>query len=209
MSPRVEMTLFWVCVSLASLFFLCLFLYGPVKRFLFSRNATLVHYRTVRRVTLDNDYYLINRWEAGIGSGINEGVHIDHIIFGDKFIYVIKDRYYSGAIKGEMDDKSWVLYQGKGKRIVKNPVALNRIRADRLSMVSGLNRSFFISIVLVNDDCMVIPFAKNGPDDYIISASKLGKFIESQEKREDVPPFSADDLATAVRDLAALNHNVR
>ena len=55
-----------------------------------------MYYNKVRRVVLDNDFYLVNSFANKTAS--QEPFHIDHIVIGDKFIYCIRDRYYDGAI---------------------------------------------------------------------------------------------------------------
>lgn len=207
MSHFVELTIYIVSASLLGVFFLFLFLHSPIKRFLYERRTIRMYYGKVHRVTLDNDFYLINKWALAIGED-DSGVHIDHIIFGDKFIYVVKDRYYHGAISAKPDDQSWIYYLGKRKKkYIDNPLILNHVRADRLSLASGLSRSYFVSIVLVNDDCLVTPFKNTTNDNFLVPLSKLGKFIEAKEKSKDVDAFTPDELAIAVRDLAELNQN--
>lgn len=157
------------------------------------------------KVALDHDFYLINKWSYQFGEGKNEGIHIDHILFGDKYIYIIKDRYYEGAITAKANDRSWVSYQGKkNKRYIDNPMRLNKIRADRLSFLTDKPREYFICIVLVNDDCLVTPFENVEEGNYLVCLSKLEKFVEGIEKRE-VSPFAQDELSAVVKDFSLLN----
>jgi hypothetical protein len=207
MPYSVQFTLYVVIASLLGLFFLGLFLYGPIKRSLLRHQTLQMYYRTVRRVTLDNDFYLINHWSLADNEG-DSGVHIDHIIFGDKFIYVIRDRYYQGAISAKAADASWIYYFKKNKKMyIDNPLINNHIRASRLATASGLDPKFFLSIVLVNDDCLVTPFANQGPDNFLVPLSRLGKFIAAKEKDPSVPAFTPEEIAGAVRDLAELNQS--
>jgi hypothetical protein len=207
MSKEVQLTIFIVTAVLLGLLFAFLFLYSPIKSWLFRHKTVEMFYKKVRRVTLDNDFYLINKWALRSDES-DPGIHIDHIIFGDKFIYVVRDRYYQGAISAKGNDASWIYYFRKNKKqYIDNPLINNRIRADRLALASGLNRQYFIAIVLVNDDCLVTPFQNEATDNFLVPLSRLGKFIEAKEKDPSIPSFTPDELAIAVRDLAELNQN--
>ncbi len=206
----VELVLFIVVGVLLVLFFLFLFLHAPIKRYLYEHQMIRMYYKTVNRVALDEDFYLINEWSRTIYDAEGQQIHVDHLLFGNKFIYVIKDRYYQGAISGKAEDPYWENYLGnKKKRTTRNPLLLNRIRADHIATLSGLTRAYFINIVLVNDDCLVVPFENRSNDDYLVSLSKLEKLVEAIEARKDVAPLNAEQLAIAVRDFAELNQSER
>lgn len=206
----VELTLFIVVSVLLAGFFVFLFLYPPIKKRLCERYTVRMYFKAVNRVALDEDFYLINAWSREAIDPEGQGIHVDHLLFGNKFIYVIKDRYYQGAISGKAYDPSWVHYIGrKKKRNFDNPLLLNKVRADRLAMLSGLDRKYFISIVLVNDDCLVVPFENEGEESFLVSMGKLEKFVEAFEGRKEVLPLNKEQLAIAVRDFAELNQTPR
>lgn len=204
-----RLTIFIVACVLVGGFFLVLFLYGPIRN-LYRRHRTVnSYYKMVMKTALDHDFYLINKWSYQFGEGKNEGVHIDHLLFGDKFIYVIRDRYFEGAITAKPDDRSWVYYRGKkNKKYFDNPMAINKIRADRLSYLSGKPREYFVCIVLVNDDCLVTPFKNSEDGNYLVSVSKFEKFIEAKEKA-DLASFEEEELNAVVKDFASLNGRKR
>ena len=207
MDPRVEFAL-WIVVSiLCGLFFLLLFLYSPIKRFLYRLKPVEMFYKHVKGAVEDHDFYLINRFVAHVSDGENGDVHIDHLIFGDKFIYVVKDRYLEGAVSINSNDPSWVFYGKKHKKYIRNLLKLNMIRADRIAAISGLPRDYFIPILLVNDDCYIALHGEPMKGAYIVPAGKLSSFLDKQEKRDDVKAFSQEELSIAVRDLYELNLN--
>ncbi|MBP5091704.1 MAG: hypothetical protein J6328_04025 [Bacilli bacterium] len=207
MDPRVEFVLWIVVTVLVGLFFLFLFLYSPIKRFLYRLKPVEMFYHRVKGAVEDHDFYLINRFIARVGEGENGDVHIDHLIFGDKFIYVVKDRYFEGAVSISAGDPSWVFYNKNHKRYIRNLLDMNMIRADRIAAISGLPRDYFIPVLLVNDDCYIALHGELGRDAYIVPCSKLSSFLDKQEKRSDVESFSQEELSIAVRDLYELNLN--
>ena len=150
-----------------------------------------------------NDYYLINN----LILRNNEQVicQIDHCLFGEKFIYVIKDRYYRGAIKGDKEDNIWIFYDKKGKTFeMENPMKVNELRVEKLSLMTQIDSSFFISIVVINDDAIVKNMENmSSNDSYIVSRKKLPKLIKSIESR-DVRKIDEKQLNFAVQDISRL-----
>ncbi|MCR5348170.1 MAG: NERD domain-containing protein [Bacilli bacterium] len=201
MPYQVELTLFIVlavAVGSALLFWL---LYSPIKRFMYQHHTVRMYYRKVRQVALDNDFYLINAF-ANRTADLEE-FHIDHILIGNKYFYCIRDRYYDGAIAAKEDDPSWVFYK-HGARYITNPMTLNKLRIQRLSLMSSIDEKLFVSIVLINDDCFYTPFQPATDSSYLSSLKDLPKLIEDLEAR-DVDPLDPHAIAMAARDFAELN----
>ena len=202
MPYNVELTLFIVAATTAGLAFLFLFLYGPVKRYLYEHHTVRMYYRKVYRVALDNDFYLINRFSNLTAE--QEEFHIDHILIGNKFFYCIRDRYYDGALATKEDNPSWIFFHKNSGRYVPNPLVTNRLRVQRLSLMSGIDESMFVSIVLVNDDCYWTPYQPKGHDNYVSSLKDFPKLIEELESGPE-DPLDPRDIAVAARDFAELN----
>lgn len=160
--------------------------------------------RYIYRIALDYDYYLINQFKY-IHSN-RDTKTIDHILFGSKWIYVIMDCYYSGAISAKENDVSWIHYLSKRKkRYIDNPLRINADNVNQLSMITDINKNMIISIVVINDDCHVEPFDKSSKTNYLVSRSQLRRLIKALEER-DVVNINEQALSKAVMDIHALNH---
>jgi hypothetical protein len=202
MGENFRMTVFIVAAVFAGVLLLLLFFYSPLKAFLFRHNVSRVYYHKVMKIARYNDYYLIN--DLSIKVGGNNFTHIDHILAGNKFIYVITDCYFDGAIGARREDQSWVYYlRGGKKEFIPNPLLVNRTVMERLSIFSRINSSYFVGIVLVNDDAFVTPFDNVEGEPIFTPLSRLNKVVASYEKR-DVEPFSDIELHQVVADLHAL-----
>ena len=204
MPYTVRLSIFCVSCILVGLLLLLMFLYGPVKRYLYKKYTVRMYYNKVRRVVLDNDFYLVNSFANKTAS--QEPFHIDHIVIGDKFIYCIRDRYYDGAIAAKENDPSWIFYKGKKSTYIKNPMQVNRIRVDRMSLMSGIDSKLFISIVLINNDCMITRLENSFSDNYIVSLKKFPSLI-AQLESSDVPILNPHSIAIAAKDFSELNLN--
>ena len=159
--------------------------------------------KKINNVVLNHDYLLINNLTLNDREG--KICTIDHLIFAHKYIYVIKDRYYRGAIVGKKEDNIWFFYGKDGqKEEFENPMYINKKRIEKFSNVTHFDKEYFISIVLINNDCVIKNLKSlNGGDSYIIPYSKLNSLIKTIESK-DVPPINQKALEKVVLEIAAL-----
>ncbi|MBQ7249990.1 MAG: hypothetical protein IJS37_01405 [Bacilli bacterium] len=204
MPKEVEFVLFVVCASAVFLLFLTWFLYAPIKRFFYKYHTVRSYYHKVYRVALERDFFLVNKF-ANRTADLEE-FHIDHILFGNKYFYCIRDRYYDGALAAKEEDESWIFFHKKKTEYIKNPMMVNKLRLQRLSLMSGIEEKFFISIVLINDDCLLTPLKGTSDDSFLVSLRDFPKLIDQLEAR-DVDPLDERSVAVAARDFAALNES--
>lgn len=203
MLKEVRLTIFIVAAVLVGLAFLVWFFYSPVKRFLWHQKPRKLFYRHVMRVVLNGDYYCVN--DVALRVDEHTTTMVDHIIGGDKFLYIISDRYYEGVLKAHPDEPGWLLYQKHGQKVdLPNPLLENQLAMERLSIVSGINTSFMVGIVLINDSCFLNPFSNEEGESLLVPLSKLESVIASYEKRKDVEPFLNQQLWQTIQDLHEL-----
>ncbi|MCR5490792.1 MAG: NERD domain-containing protein [Bacilli bacterium] len=205
MPYSVRLSIFIVVATIVGLLVAFMLLYAPVKRIL-NKNFTIrMYYRRVRRVVDDRDMLLINNFKNYTAE--QEAFHIDHIVIGEKFFYVIRDRYYDGALAANAKDNRWVFYRGEESRLIPNPMLRNELRVERMSLMSNIPSQEIISIVLINDDCLLTPVEDANPNSYIVSLKKLPKLIAQLEATPGIAPLQPRDAEIAARDLAELNRN--
>lgn len=199
----VGFTVFVIGIILICIFLLFLILYPSIKKYYAFKNFQKIYYRQIRKIADINDYYLINN--LVIRNNNQLVCRIDHVLFGEKYIYVIKDRYYRGAIDGKKDDAMWFFYSSDNKKYeMENPMLINEKRVEKLSLITQIDQSFFISIVIVNDNCII----KNAQDlnkdnSFIVSKKNLKKLIKMIEKR-NVKKMDQRQLEYAVQDISKL-----
>lgn len=198
-------------VALAILTFLSIifFIVFPfAKKSFLKKNYVRSYGKEVYKIANFYDLYLINR--LILKSNDDSRIHIDHLLFGNKFIFVIKDYYFDGQLKGKEVDQSWVYYFGKEKdpkkEYVKNPLLENKARVNKLSILTGLNESFLISVILVNDSCDLSLTLNESDNQFVVKKSELKKLVEKVEAR-NVAPLNDEQLSYAAKDIAALNIN--
>lgn len=184
-----------------------IFLLQPfLKRQYAIRNLHKIFNEKIHRYVTEKDFYLIPQVKVKLPG--NRDVIIDHLVFGDKYIYAIKDLYFEGGLLGKGSDKEWSYYEYKHHepkyRYIPNPFILNRQRIEKLIMVTGLNPNLFISVVLVNNDAMINRIPVSEDNQFIVTIRQFPRLLDAIESRE-TPPFKSQILDKAVIDINEMN----
>jgi hypothetical protein len=190
-------------VILVTLFFLIL---PWFKKQYAMRNLNKIFNEIIHRYVTEKDHYLIPLVKVKLPG--NRDVIIDHLVFGDKYIYAIKDLYFEGGLLGKGSDKEWSYYEYKYHqpkyRYIPNPFLLNRQRIEKLAIVTGLDPNLFISVILVNNEAMINRIPVSEDNQFIVNIRQFSRLIDAIESR-DVPPFKSQILDKAVIDINDMN----
>ena len=193
---------FVIIVPIVLFFFLVVCLYFPISG-AYRRKFFQIHfYKQVYRVALDYDYYLINQYVFKVDSSKNATV--DHILFGNKYIYTIISKYYQGDLIGKYADKSLIFISHKGKKCyTDNPYNEAKYLTSKLSSSTGIDASLMIGIVLINDDCKVAVQSES-KQFYIIQRKRFPALIKAIVSRP-VESINEAQLEKAVQSIAKQN----
>ena len=193
---------FVIIVPIIVFLFLVVCLYFPISG-AYRRKYFQIHfYKQVYRVALDNDYYLINQYVFKVDSSKNATV--DHILFGNKYIYTIISKFYQGDLIGKYADKSLIFISHKGKKCyTDNPYNEAKFLTSKLSSSTGIDASLMICIVLINDDCKVAVQSES-KQFYIIQRKRFPALIKAIESRP-VESINQTQLEKAVQSIAKQN----
>ncbi len=182
-------------------------LFPLIRRKLFSSRYKRFYYDYVNHVVKYNDFYLINNLAFDVGD--TQTLSIDHLIGGDKYIYVIIDYYLDGGIKIDpLQPISYVYKKDDKKFEIANPLQVVAHSMTKLSSLSGISSEFLVGIVLINDDCNVVSIENGSSPVNIVRLRELSKFIGEYEKRS-VKPFVSRQLWQAIQDLHTIKENVQ
>lgn len=197
---------FYIVVPTVILIVLGFALYFLSRSRMMKKDFKYFYYKRLYRLAMDKDYYLINNFIFKIDD--SHVGRIDHILFGDKYIYLINDSYFDGDIEGKENDRSLILINKVGKKYyVDNPIIDNRNILTKLAIVTGIDKSLLISISLINDNCHsgVITSSKTS---YIIQSNKMKYLVKAIESRP-IGKINAKELANAVKAIDKLNRRKR
>ena len=201
LTEDVILSLYLIGVSLLALIFIILFCWPFIKRNRNRKHFDKFAYKKISKIVRNHDYYLINDFPL---IRDNEVVaNVDHAIFSDKFVYVIKTKYLGDIISANKNDNYWVSYDEKGnKKEFENPMLLNEARCAWFSEIKNIERSFFISIVLVNNDIQIKkPADLNSNNSFLCKKKNLARLIKKIEKR-NVHVFNPQGLDKEVKSIA-------
>lgn len=193
---------FVIIVPIVVLIFAFICIYFPVSSFYRRKYFQIHFYKKIYRVALDNDYFLINQFVFKVDSSKNATV--DHILFGNKYIYVIISKYYQGDLIGKYNDKSLIFISHKGKKCyTDNPYNEVKYLTSKLSSSTGIDASLMIGIILINDDCKVAVQSES-KQFYIIQRKRFAALIKAIESRP-IESINEGQLEKAVQSIAKLN----
>ena len=183
--------------------------YPTLRKIRYEKNFFNIYGRYIYRLANKDDYYLINK--CSLKTYDEQIINIDHLLFGNKYIYIIKNYYFDGVIEGKANDKRWLNYKKENGKIVRNsfdnPLLINEVRLQRFHDVSRIDKSFLISIILVNNDTYLSSDLNIKKDNsYFVKLSKLPHLIHEIERRE-VPNLNENSLKNFVLDISRLNLN--
>ena len=188
--------IFVIVVPIVVVIVLIIFGLIPLLKHLRKAKYREYYYKTVRKIALNQDYYLINQFVFPTDDN-HKGI-IDHVLFGDKYIYVISSAYYPGDLTGQIFDQSLILIPKKGrKKYVSNPILQNKKLLTRLSMMLELDQDLLIGISITNDD-VNLDIKGESKQFYAIQRNKLPALVKAIESR-NIPTINEEQLARAVQ----------
>ncbi len=207
MPYEVRLTIFIILCVIVFGALIIWFLYSTIRRKLFSARYKKIYYDCVNHCVECNDFYLINNLSFDVGS--SKTLSIDHLVGGNKYIYVIIDYYIDGGLKIDYHSPISYVYKKNNEKLeIANPIQVVNHSMNKLSSLSGISSDFLVGIILINDDCNVVSIEKSESPVNIVTLRKLSKFIEDYERRP-VKPFIAKQLWQAIQDLHNIKENVR
>ena len=159
-------------------------------------------WKKLYKLAQNYDYFLLNDVNLRIES--NKNIHIDHLLIGDKFVYVIATRLYEDNIEAnKLYDPKWNIVASNGTFIkaVTNPVIVNEKRTVMLQSFLGCSKKgeMFKSIVVVNDNIdLKVGTSTTSKGSYLLKKKEVYKTIKRIEKESELNPFDEEQLQKVV-----------
>lgn len=207
MPYEVRLTIFIILCVIVFALLIFWIAYPLIKKKILSARYKQFYYRYVERVVNYNDYYLINN--LSFDAGDSKTLTIDHLIGGNKFIYVIIDYYIDGGMKINPLDPIAYLYKKNDVKVqMANPLQVVSHSMNKLSSISGISSDFLVGIVLANDDANINLIENSQSNVNIVKLRDLSKFVTNYEKKP-VSVFVPRQLWQAIQDLHTIKENVQ
>lgn len=181
-------------------------IFFPLRKRKMRKEFKYYYYRFIYKEALYQDLYLINNFMFKI-----DDTHvgkIDHILFANKYIYIINDYYFDGDIEGKDTDASLIFISRTGKKKYMDNLLLdNKKLISKLSLITGINSSLMIGISLVNKNCNV-GVSSSSKHHYIVQANKFKMLLNAIESRP-IGNINQEQLANAVQAIDKLNRKTK
>ena len=191
-----------ISVSVIVIIVVFLLLFFPIRKRIIKKKYVEHYYKEIYKIALNNDYYLINTFVFKIDD--SSILRINHILFGEKYVYLINDYHFDGDIAGKAFDKSLICFSKKGKKYyIDNPIARSKYLLERLCIMTGLDPTIMIGISLVNDDCNS-DIASTSKQYYLVSRNKLASLVKAIESR-DIAKLNEKSLDKLVHSINKMN----
>ncbi|MDD4532421.1 MAG: nuclease-related domain-containing protein [Bacilli bacterium] len=166
-------------------------------------------WKKLYRLAQAKDFYLLNK--VLVNTELDT-LHIDHLLVGDKYIYVVSSRYYESNVSGDSYvSPKWEVVSKEGKviREITNPVIYNEKRTICLAKFLGWNKQkspMFISLVVINNpvECSIKNTAIS-PYSFIVHRNELTKQIKKIEKESKFAPFDETSLQKIINRIHRLS----
>ena len=194
--------IFLIVAPIVIIALVVLFIVLPVNRSREKKHFREYCGKAIYKIAFDEDYYLINDMRFKVDSG--KVAKIDHILFGNKYIYIINDAYFEGDLTGKEADKSLILIDRKGKKFyTDNQYLISKSIIKALTDSTNISNDLLIGIVVVNNNCK-ISIETTNKQYYIIQKNKLKRLIRAIESRP-VGNMNAGQLDNLVKAIDKLN----
>ena len=189
-----ELTIALIVILILSSIYLLIS--NPIHNIVYRKTFRYRDYKKLMKYVEKKDYRLINNFCFNIDE--NTTGHFDHVVFGSKYIYLVTDKYWRMGVYGKPKDQSWIFFKDEKKRMyIDNPLEKNELRKEKLSLVTGIDKSLFVVIVVVNNDCVVDEDVLLNEQNIITKEKNLIKRIESFEN-QNIASINDDQLQNVV-----------
>lgn len=202
-SMTIYQTIYLIVVPIIIIGLILLLIVRPILKARYKKHFDFHYYKTIYDVALNNDYYLINNFIFKVDDGQNYA-KINHILFADKYIYLITDVYFPGDVLGKVNDNSLIcIYPNGKKRYINNPILTSKALLSKLSMKLNQNPSLMIGIVIYNDNSK-LELATDSKQFYIVKRKKFKALIKAIESR-NIGKIKANELQKLVEMVNQIN----
>ena len=129
--------------------------------------------------------------------------HLDAIIFGNKYIYIVSIVKNAGEVKVSLTDQKWRIVYNNELSLINNPFVYNEKVMHKLAdVVEGLEYSDMKSLVVLTKTCSMDK-ASNSNKEFIALENDAINLILDVEKNSDediIDPFEIERYAKAFYD---------
>lgn len=153
----------------------------------------------LKKFAIDHDFPLLS--DVVIQIRENKYIKIDHIMIGNKYIYVIACKCYYGYLNAKTIDEKWVLYRRDKLIHIENPLKNNLKRIKILSNLLENSMEDFVNIVYLSKPVVASKIEGSDKKEFALFEDDFEKFIEVYEKECNLNEFSIKAVNDAAKKI--------
>ena len=154
----------------------------------------------LKKFAIDHDFPLLS--DVVIQIREDAYIKIDHIMIGDKYIYVIASKCYYGYLNAKAIDEKWVLYKREKLIHVDNPLKNNKMRIRYLSkLLDNTSMEDFVNIIYLSKPVVTSKIECTSKNEFVLFEDDFEKFIDVYEKECALNEFSIKSVNEAAKKI--------
>ena len=153
----------------------------------------------LKKFAIDHDFPLLS--DVVIQVRENKYIKIDHIMIGNKYIYVIACKCYYGYLNAKAIDEKWVLYVRNKLKHIDNPLKNNYKRMKILSTLLDNSIEDFVNIIYLSKPVVTHKIEGSNSKEFVLFEDDFEKFIEVYEKECELNEFSVKSINDAAKKI--------
>lgn len=151
----------------------------------------------LKKFAIDHDFPLLSNVMIQVRE--NKFIKIEHIMFGNKYIYVITSKCYYGYLCANTSDEKWLLYR-KDKLIhLENPLKNNEKRIRILANLLDDKMDDFVNVVFLSRPVVASKVISSKPGELVLLEHDFAKSIEKYEKSSNLNSFTVKSIEDATK----------
>lgn len=153
----------------------------------------------LKKFAIDHDFPLLSNVIIQVRE--DKFIKIEHILFGNKYIYVISSKCYYGYLSANADDGKWLLYRKDRLIHLDNPLKINEKRVRILANLLDETMDNFVNVVFLSRPVVVSKMVLSKPGELILLEKNFAKRIERYEKKCVLNSFSSKSIEEATKKI--------
>lgn len=153
----------------------------------------------LKKFAIDHDFPLLSNVVIQVRE--DKFIKIEHIMFGNKYIYVITSKCYYGYLCADTSDEKWLLYRQDKLIHLENPLKNNEKRIRILANLLDDKMEDFVNVVFLSRPVVASKIVSSKPRELVLLEHDFEKNIERYEKKSSLNSFTVKSIEEATQKI--------
>ena len=153
----------------------------------------------LKKFAIDHDFPLLSNVVIQVRE--NKFIKIEHVLFGNKYIYVITSKCYYGYLCANTLDEKWLLYRKDRLIHLENPLKNNEKRIRILANLLDDKMDDFVNVVFLSRPVVASKVVSTKPGELVLLEHDFAKSIEKYEKSSNLNNFTVKSIEDATKKI--------